>query len=213
MSVIKSVITQVEDSELIEKKHKQIVKAANELFSKHGYHKTSMRDIAKATGINLSYLYNFISSKNDILFLFYKSLHKKLWFELYEDLDKSTDKNPVEQLSDFLKEVLIINNTYRDEIRTMYTETRHLEKESLQAVLSTESRFIRQIEKLISRGVEQGVFTTEDSHFAANIIQYCIGFNVLRDWNFKDRYTFTRSIDLLVDFVLKSLAVNGREGK
>ncbi|MBT4088997.1 MAG: TetR/AcrR family transcriptional regulator [Deltaproteobacteria bacterium] len=213
MSVIKSVITQVEDSELIEKKHKQIVKAANELFSKHGYHKTSMRDIAKATGINLSYLYNFISSKNDILFLFYKSLHKKLWVELYEDLDKSTDKNPVEQLSDFLKEVLIINNTYRDEIRTMYTETRHLEKESLQAVLSTESRFIRQIEKLISRGVEQGVFTTEDSHFAANIIQYCIGFNVLRDWNFKDRYTFTRSIDLLVDFVLKSLAVNGREGK
>ncbi|MBT4723098.1 TetR/AcrR family transcriptional regulator [Candidatus Falkowbacteria bacterium] len=206
MSEIKEVVSEVENKDLVKKKHEQIVKAASELFSKQGYHKTTMREISKASGINLSYLYKYISSKDDILFLFSQSLYKK-WVQLYEDLDKSTDKNLVEQIDGFLREVLIVNNTLSHEVRTMYTESRHLDKESLRAVLSMESRCIRQIEKVISRGIEQGVFKTEDPFFVANIIQYFATFKTLRGWNFNNQYTFTRYIELLIDFILKALGV------
>ena len=44
----------------------QILELANELFSAHGYRKTSVTDIAKAVGVSSAYLYRFFDSKQAI---------------------------------------------------------------------------------------------------------------------------------------------------
>lgn len=75
----KKVITQVKNTDLVEQKHHQIVQAASRLFSEKGYHKTSLRDISRESGINLSYIYKYISKKDDILYLFYQYI-ETFWF-------------------------------------------------------------------------------------------------------------------------------------
>ena len=71
----KQVVTQIKNPKLIEEKHKQIIRAASELFSKKGYHATTLREISAESGINLSYLYKYISSKDDILYLHLESAY------------------------------------------------------------------------------------------------------------------------------------------
>jgi AcrR family transcriptional regulator len=202
----KQVVSQIKNPNLVEEKQELIVKAASELFCRKGYHSTTLREISAESHINLSYLYKYISSKDDILYLFYRHLHKK-WAPLYEQLADEIDANPVDQLRDFLRSIFDIINKFQDEVLTMYTESRHLQKESLHTVLGEESRMIDCLEKLIIRGKERGYFKTEDSFFAANIIQFIVTFHTLRGWNFMDHYTFTRFVELVQGFIFSALGV------
>jgi len=199
--------TQVENQDLVRKKHLQIVKAASELFSRKGYHRTSMRDIARAAGINLSYIYKYITSKDDILYLFYQHLHEQ-WTDVYVQLTDSRDENPVAQLKKFIEDILEVALKQKSEILTMCTESRHLEKDSLYAVLSAESEMVKCIEQVLVRGQNAGDFKVEDSYLAANIIQFLVVIGPLRGWNFEDRYTFKRYVHLLTDFILAALGVD-----
>jgi TetR/AcrR family transcriptional regulator, cholesterol catabolism regulator len=208
-AVTKEVVAQVANRKLVARRHEQIVHAACELFSKKGYHPTTMREISTSSGINLSYLYKYVSSKDDILYLFYEHLHKQ-WTPIYSSLeDKNSD--PLDQLKDFIRSMLEVIHKFKDEMKTMYSESRHLERDSLHAVLSTESGMIKSIEKVIIRGVKKGRFKTKDPFFAANIIQYLLVIEALRGWNLKDQYTFNRIVEMLEDFVLSALRVEFRE--
>jgi len=203
----KKIETQIENQDLVRKKHLQIVKAAGELFSQKGYHQTSMRDIAAAAGINLAYIYKYITSKDDILYLFYQHLHEQ-WTDVYAQLTDAKDENPVAQLKKFIEDILEVALKQKSEILTMYTESRHLEKDSLYAVLSAESEMVRCIEQVIIRGQNAGCFKVQDSYLAANLIQFLMVVGPLRGWNFEDRYTFQRYVHLLTDFILAALGVD-----
>lgn len=202
----KQVVTQIKNPKLIEEKHKQIIRAASKLFSKKGYHATTLREISAESGINLSYLYKYISSKDDILYLFYEHLHKQ-WAHVYQNLRDSKDENPVDQLKHFIKSMLEVIYKFNDQILTMYTESRHMEKASLRTVLHEESRMIKLLEELIIRGLNQGIFKTKDAFMVANIIQYLISIYALRGWNFRNRYTFSDFAEVFTHFVLRALGV------
>ena len=202
----KKVVTKIGNKNIVKKKHDQIIRAAGELFAKKGYHSTSMRGISEASGINLSYLYHYVSSKDDILYLFYLKLHEDINF-LYQQLENSKNEDPIEQLKNFIKLFLEYTHKRKDEMLTIYTESRHLNRDSLYAVLSIESQRVKSIEKLISRGIQKGYFRTDSPHMVSNIIQYMLLIEPLRGWNFRHEYTFTRFSELITDLILKALDV------
>jgi len=137
----KTIKTRIEKPKLVRMKHEQLFEAASELFSKKGYHGTTMRQISDFSGINLSYIYNYVYSKDDILYLFYSLLHEQ-WNEVYKEHLGSSDEHPVRQIKQFIRAVLEIGYRLKNEILTMYTESRHLQKDSLYAVLSAESEMV-----------------------------------------------------------------------
>lgn len=53
-------------------------RAAIELISQHGYHGISLRLLAEHVGLHTGSLYNHIKSKQDLLFMLLKSIHK-IW--------------------------------------------------------------------------------------------------------------------------------------
>lgn len=202
----KKIETQVENEELVRKKHAQIVQAAGELFSRKGYHSTSMRDISAASGINVSYIYKYISSKDDILYLYYTHLHEQ-WLHLFEALVENTDENPVDQIRLFMKTLLDLVHELKKEVLTMYTESRHLERDSRHSILYQEKQTVSHLEQLIRRGMSQGYFTCEDSFMAANIIHYMTTIEPLRGWNFRERYSHEQFVDLMIDNTFRILGI------
>lgn len=206
---LKKVVAQVENKDLVKKKHEQIIAAAGKLFALKGYHSTTMRDIAAESGINLSYLYKYISCKDDILYLYYQYLYEQ-WAALYQSLDISNDEGPVEQLKKFVRSMLDISLRLKREIFTMITESRHLQPDSLHDVLSAESDMVIHLEKLVIRGVKKGVFKTKDSFMTANIIQWLLMIDALRSWNFSKRITFDELVEQITDFILSALDVEDR---
>ena len=201
---MEKVVAQIESKELVQKRHDQIFKEALKLFSKKGYHRTTMRQIAKATGINLSYLYKYISSKDDILYLFYHRLHA-MFEPIYDEVRSEPGANPANQLRTLLLKMLTTIHNNRAAVLTMYTESRHLEPDSLSAVLEKESEMVGVIEELILKGIETGDFKTKDPFMAANIIQFLLVIEALRGWNFKNRYSFEEFVELITEFIMNGL--------
>ena len=73
----KKIETIIKDHALIEKKRQIIIKAANKLFIKKGFHKTTISEIAKESGLTPGTIYNYIREKEDILFLLHEEIQKK----------------------------------------------------------------------------------------------------------------------------------------
>ncbi len=203
----KKIKAQIANKEILRKRHEQIVDAAGPLFSKKGYQNTSVRDIASALNMNIASLYKYVSTKDDILFLFYKRIHQH-WKEVLKSTTEAEEKDPVEQLKSLIQTGLERCLRLNDEILTIFVESRHLEPDSLHIVLSTETEFIRSLENLIIRGLESGQFKTNDTFLTANIIQYLLMIYPLRGWSFKDRYTFEQIVKIVTDFVFNALGIS-----
>jgi len=206
----KKIKTQIGSKKILEKRHEQIIDAAGPLFSKKGYHSTSVRDIASALNMNISSLYKYVSTKNDVLFLFYRRIHQH-WVELLKSTTELQDQDPVEQLKTLIWTGLEYSLRLKDEILTIFVESRHLDPDSLHIVLSTETEFVKSIERLVIRGIESGQFKTNDTFFTANIIQYLLMIYPLRGWNFQDKYTFDQIVKLVTGFVFNALGVKQEE--
>jgi AcrR family transcriptional regulator len=61
--------SQVTDEALIKRRRGQIVAAAVELFSRNGYHRTTILDIARKAGVSPGLIYQYVADKDDVLLL------------------------------------------------------------------------------------------------------------------------------------------------
>ena len=156
MTAHKMVKTKIKDPELIKKRQRQICRGAMKVFRKKGFHATSVREIAKASRISLGSLYDYIEKKEDILFL----VHRHILDQIYSGIDESVKKhnNPLAQITFLLRENFRRSIQLKEDILFIYTETKTLDKRYMHQVLQRESEFVGAFEKIIKKGVHQGVF-------------------------------------------------------
>src|SRR5256712_12857434 len=89
-------LSRVGDADLVERRRAQIVEAATRLVARQGFAKTVVRDIAEEANISVGLVYEYVRSKEDILFLIYEH-----WSRVWgEGLEKaiSRGKDPLDQL-------------------------------------------------------------------------------------------------------------------
>ena len=89
----KQILSSVKDRQLVEKRRQQILKAAITLFKQKGFHRTTTREIAKQSGFSIGTLYEYIRTKEDILFLVCDSIYEQVKRRLEEviQLQASTE--------------------------------------------------------------------------------------------------------------------------
>lgn len=174
----------VEKNSVFQKRQMQIVKKAAKLFTKKGYAQTSMREISKATGIDLSNLYYFIESKEEILFRVFEMIHRPE-SGVFEKQEIMGIEDPGEQLRAVIREMMRFSFIYKDEVLLLYRESKLLPKKLLKDILARESHFIRHIEVILKKGLEKKVFDIEDAAFTASMISYELSLYPLRSWNLK----------------------------
>jgi len=148
----KQVQTQIKDLNLIRKKHLQLAKGAAKLFIKKGYYQTSIRDILKVTDFTVGNLYNYISKKEDILYLVFDAF-QTMWVTWLEERGVSRIEDPVEQLKTAIREMLSLVKSNREMVLLMYTESRSLPKNYLEVVKDRESKLVEYFEKILLRGL------------------------------------------------------------
>ncbi|MBN1382746.1 MAG: TetR/AcrR family transcriptional regulator [Deltaproteobacteria bacterium] len=188
-------------SAVFQKRKSNIIKKAAKLFIKKGYAQTSMRDIAKATGIDVGNLYYFIKSKEEILYLIFDMFHKPEE-EIFERFEINKIEDPVQQLKTMITELIGFGGNFRQEILLLYRESRVLPKENLKCIMARESHVISQIEGILKEGVPKKVFKIEDTSFTANMIMYELALYSMRHWNMTP-YLKNEFIDLLWNHISK----------
>ncbi len=195
--------TQIKNIELVRKKRLQIAMGASKLFIKKGYSQTSMREISKASGLTIGNLYDYITKKEDVLFLVFDVFHS-IWVKRLEEEGVFDIEDPIEQLKTAIKKMLELVDEHRDMILLMYTESKSLPKYFLRIILEKERGLVECFEKILKGGVEKGVFKVNDPFLLANIIVYLLSMEPLRGWNLKKLYKIGEVNKYIEDFIIGS---------
>ena len=177
-----NIVTKRKSSDLYRKNQLKIIKKATNLFMKNGYVQTSMRQIAKAAGIDIGNLYYFIRRKDQILFLAFDMLHSPA-AELFEKHNIFDIEEPENQLRKAIRELVSINYDYKDQILLLYRESKVLPKNFLKIILQRESLLVRHFEEILNNLKEKAGFNIQNPAFVANMIVYQSSLYPLRQWN------------------------------
>src|SRR3954468_14768200 len=91
----------VKDEGLIEKRREQMIQGAVKLFKEKGFHRATTREIAKAAGFSIGTLYEYIRTKEDVLYLVCDYIYDKVKQQLAEI---TSDTGTVEELKEAIKQ-------------------------------------------------------------------------------------------------------------
>lgn len=193
----------IKDPLLLAEKREQILKGAVSVFKEKGYHKSTVRDIAKAAGVSMGSLYDCISTKGDVFYMFYDVVMSTFQKELRERVKSIHD--PKQELRLAYRTLVEIYFSMEDEILFGWTEAKNMERKHLKEVLSFEADLINFFKGILDELKPQYLAESEDTNMAANFLVYVAAFGVLRRWSLKPRYSKEQIIDYLVDSQLESI--------
>ncbi len=146
--------TQVKNQDLVQRRRRQIVDAAVELFIQNGFHKTTTRQIAAAAGFSIGSLYEYVASKEDILYLVCDAIHAEMEQGMTEALQRASREDNA--LAEVIRAYLLVCDRMNDHILLIYQETQSLPHKWQKVVLENEvritGRFTRALAQLTAAG-------------------------------------------------------------
>ena len=136
------------------RRRRQIVDAAVKLFIAKGFHKTTTREIAKAAGISIGSLYEYIQAKEDVLYLVCEAIHLEMEQRLKDRLIEAD--NGAQALAAAVETYFQVCGQMSDHILLIYQETKSLPKESMRYVLAHDERIAEIFAGLLRKGADDG---------------------------------------------------------
>lgn len=137
-----------------------IIKAAIAVMAEHGYHGTSVRDIADRADLSPASLYNHFASKQQILVAIMERGIEELTRRTREALEPVPEDDPAERL----RAIVAVHVLYHleDQRGTLLgtSELRALEEPVRSAHVAKRVAHQRIFETVVADGVRRGVFTT-----------------------------------------------------
>ena len=195
----------IKNPRLIMGRRRQIIEGAVNLFIQKGFHKTTTREIAKACGLSIGSLYEYIQTKEDVLYLVCEDIHN----QLEEELRKATrsEMTGVDALRSCISSYLQLMETMRNSILLIYQETKSLPKEKRERVLQREEEITKLFMDVIETGRRDGSIPVEKEAIpllAHNML--VLGqMWTFRQWSLKKSYTHEQFVELQLAHLLSFL--------
>ena len=200
----KQVKTKIKNPKLIDLRRRQIIDGAIQVFTAKGFHSATVREIADAAGLTMGSLYNYIRSKEDIVYFVYDYITKVLRDEVKEAIADMTD--PEERLKTALRQNL--NSIYenQDVVMFIYKASTFLDRESLHEVLARETEYIELFENLLRDYFKEMQVDETRLRLAADLLTYVPVIVTFRRWSLRRRFD---SMDIVMkgihDFILHGI--------
>lgn len=192
----------VKDERLVRKRRTEMIKGAVNLFIEKGFHRTTTREIARASGFSIGTLYEYIRTKEDVLYLVCDSIYDQVRERLQSDLDNNT--GTIESLKLAISHYFRVVDEMQDEVLVMYQEVKSLSKDALPYVLRKELEMVAMFETVIKRCVENKELdlTGKQIKMIAHNIFVQGQMWGFRRWALHKLYTLDEYIELQTDLIL-----------
>jgi AcrR family transcriptional regulator len=146
----------------VRERREQIIAASVRLFSEKGFHKTTTREIARASGLSNGALYEYVKSKEDILFLVCQHIHHEMAEGLQQSL-RDDHLQGAERLRVAIESFFHVIESMQTDVLLIYQESKSLPPAFLHEVLAEEQRITAVFERLLRQGAEDGSLLIEQS--------------------------------------------------
>lgn len=147
----------VGDTALVERRRAQIVEAASRLVARQGFAKTVVRDIADEANISVGLVYEYVRSKEDILFLIYEH-----WAQVAHDgLAKAIAEadNPLQQIDAAVRFLVRLSDEQPDVTFLFYREGGNLSPQG------------RELAKKLDRDLAEQILTPLEGAVTAGLLR------------------------------------------
>ena len=125
-----------------------LLAAAARVFAKRGFHETSMRDLARESGVSLSGLYYYVKSKDELLFLIQDRSFAAVLAGMHEALDGV--EHPVERLARFIDNHLDYFASHMAEMKVLSHEALALSGDFLARVNAKKQEYTRTLMDILA---------------------------------------------------------------
>jgi AcrR family transcriptional regulator len=146
--------TQVKDPNLVERRRRQIADAAARLFVEKGFHKTTTRQIARAADISIGSLYEYFTTKEDILYIVCDFIHTEMERGVATAMAEASGGR--DALAKVIREYFMVCHRMSDFILMVYQETQSLPRQWQQRVLENELRITGLLVGVLARLSQSG---------------------------------------------------------
>ena len=142
-----------------------IRRAAADLIAEHGFEAMNLRQLAARVGLKVGSLYNYIGSKQNILYGLILNVMEdlletvKVRVLLYED--------PLVQFRSFVQLHLQFHIERRNDVLIATTELRSLEPHNLRQIIHLRNRYEATLSQIIRSGCRNGQFQVPDAKLTA----------------------------------------------
>lgn len=195
--------TQIKNPDLVRERRRHIIDSTVTLFIEHGYHKTTTRMIARAADFSIGSLYEYVSSKEDLLYLVCKTIHEEVQEAVEGAL--STPSGEREQLAGVIRQYFLVCDKMADHILLMYQVTQFLPEKWKERVLENELNITDIFIQALAGMSGRHNFPELDEK-----VRNLVGHNIsvlgqmwaFRRWHMKKIVTIDQYIAIQTDFIL-----------
>jgi AcrR family transcriptional regulator len=207
-TALRSVGTNTKDPELIRDRREQLIRAALEVFQEKGFHATTVRDIGRRASLTQGTIYNYVRSKEDILFLVCDRVIAEYISSMEQAVAATGD--PAARLREALRGVTRVMIEQSSAILLVYHESHNLDRRSLRSLLARVQGWINQFEELVAEGLGHERLSTTRRGLLTNIVTFLPTLIALRAWSLPKDLTHDQYTDGLVEFMMRGLGLEPR---
>jgi len=186
-------------------RREELLKAAAGLFSRRGYHGTSMGDLADSMGILRGSLYSHINSKEDLLFDIVDQGADRFITRMEEVV--ASEDPPTDKVRLAIEAHVTTVAEHLDASTVFLNEWRYLSGDKLDTIQAKRDLYESLISEIVEEGIEWGAFPEElDPKFATLLILSVV--NWLYQWYDPEG---EKSLDQIVE-IFTALLLGGLKG-
>jgi AcrR family transcriptional regulator len=191
------------DESLVQERRDHLIKAAIAVFIEKGFHEATVRDIGKAADMTQGTIYNYVTSKDDILYLVCDRIITEYQLKVKRAIDEVDD--PAARIKAALRATTEIVHDHEDEILLIYQNSHLLDKRSRKVILARVKEFIQMFEDIVTQASSQAKITVRNPRITANIVTFLPTMIALRRWSLRERAKPAEVIEELSNFMARGL--------
>lgn len=151
------------NEEILRFKREAVLRESGRLFSRNGYHNTSLDDIARSLGVSKGTLYNYVDDKQEILFSFH-NMAMEIGERVVAAAGSSEGNGATRLRTAFANYIHEVNEELGG--YGVISEIGALKPLDREAVLARRDRLYRSFTKLLEQGVTDGSVRAVDPKIA-----------------------------------------------
>ena len=204
--VTRRVETATKNHDRVRDRREQLIDAAITVFGQKGFHDTTVRDIGRASGLTQGTIYNYVRSKEDILYLVCDQIVSQYLHNVRCAL--AVDGPPTARIRTALEGVARVMVQQKSGILLLYHESHNLGHESRRSIVVRVDEFITSFEQLLNDVAPEHPFPTRNLRSLANIITFLPTIFALRGWGFAAELPESECVRDLVEFMAAGLRLS-----
>jgi len=187
----------------VRERRERLIDAAIQVFIEKGFHKATVRDIGRVANMTQGTIYNYVSSKDDILYLVCDRIVAEYNAEARRALDTTHD--PIGRVRSAVRAISEVMYRHRREILLIYQDSHLLDARSRRVILARVEEFIGMFERIVADAARELGRPMPYPHLSANILTFLPVMIALRGWSLRHDAPPEVVVEEISQFVVRGL--------